>query len=46
MCGRFSQSMSREDYLSYLADDADRDIAYDPAPISRYNVAPVPKFCF
>ena len=32
--------MTREDYLSYLADDADRDIAYDPAPISRYNVAP------
>lgn len=28
MCGRFSQSMSREDYLSCLADEADRDIAY------------------
>ncbi|PHZ91453.1 hypothetical protein CS912_23030 [Klebsiella variicola] len=40
MCGNFSQSMTREDYLSYLADEADRDIAYDPVPIGRYNVAP------
>ncbi len=40
MCGRFSQSMTREDYLSCLADEADRDIAYDPEPIGRYNVAP------
>ncbi len=40
MCGRFSQSMTREDYLSCLADEADRDIAYDPKPIGRYNVAP------
>jgi len=40
MCGRFSQSMTREDYLSYLVDEADRDIAYDPEPIARYNVAP------
>ena len=40
MCGRFSQSMTREDYLSCLADQADRDIAYDPEPIGRYNVAP------
>lgn len=40
MCGHFSQSMTREDYLSCLADEADRDIAYDPEPIGRYNVAP------
>ncbi len=40
MCGRFSQSMTREDYLSYLADEADRDIAYDPEPIGQYNVSP------
>lgn len=40
MCGRFSQSMTREDYLSLLADEADRDIAYDPEPIGRFNVAP------
>ena len=40
MYGRFSQSMTREDYLSYLADEADRDIAYDPEPIGRYNVTP------
>ncbi|WP_045855246.1 SOS response-associated peptidase [Raoultella terrigena] len=40
MCGRFSQSMAREDYLSLLADESDRDIAYDPEPIGRFNVAP------
>ncbi|SNY59846.1 SOS response-associated peptidase family protein [Enterobacter sp. CC120223-11] len=40
MCGRFSQSMTREDYLSYLVDEGDRDITYEPEPISRYNVAP------
>lgn len=43
MCGRFSQSMTREDYLSLLADEADRDIAYDPEPIDRFNVAPGPR---
>ncbi len=25
---------------AYLADEAERDIAYDPEPIGRYNVAP------
>lgn len=40
MCGRFSQAMTREDYLSLIVDEADRNIAYDPAPIGRYNVAP------
>ncbi len=25
---------------AYLDDEADRDIAYDPEPIGRYNVAP------
>ncbi len=40
MCGRFSQAVAREDYLSLIADELARDIAYDPAPISRYNVAP------
>lgn len=40
MCGRFSQSMTREEYLSLLANEADRNIAYDPEPIGRYNVAP------
>ncbi|ATM91012.1 hypothetical protein SK44_01439 [Klebsiella aerogenes] len=40
MCGRFSQSMTREDYLSCLVDEADRDIPYDPEPIGRYNVSP------
>ncbi|HCI6736989.1 Putative SOS response-associated peptidase YedK [Klebsiella quasipneumoniae] len=40
MCGRFVQSQTREEYLAYLAEEAERDIAYDPEPISRYNVAP------
>lgn len=40
MCGRFAQAQTREEYLAYLADEGDRDIAYDPEPISRYNVAP------
>ncbi len=40
MCGRFAQSQTREEYLAYLAEEADRDIAYDPEPIGRYNVAP------
>lgn len=40
LCGRFAQSQTREEYLAYLADEAERDIAYDPEPIGRYNVAP------
>lgn len=40
MCGRFSQALTREEYLAYLAEEADRHIAYDPEPIGRYNVAP------
>ena len=40
MCGRFSQAQTREEYLAYLAEEADRHIAYDPEPIGRYNVAP------
>lgn len=40
MCGRFAQAQTREEYLAYLADEADRDIAYDLEPIGRYNVAP------
>lgn len=40
MCGRFAQAQTREEYLAYLADEADRNIAYDPQPIGRYNVAP------
>ena len=35
MCGRFAQAQTREEYLAYLADEGDRDIAYDPAPIGR-----------
>lgn len=35
MCGRFAQAQTREEYLAYLADEADRDIAYDPEPIGR-----------
>ncbi len=40
MCGRFAQAQSREEYLAHLVDAAERDIAWDPAPIGRYNVAP------
>ncbi len=40
MSRRFAQSQPREEYLAYLAEEAERDIAYDPEPISRYNVAP------
>lgn len=43
MCGRFAQSQTREEYLAYLAEEAERDIAYDPEPFGRYNVAPVAK---
>jgi putative SOS response-associated peptidase YedK len=49
MCGRFAQAQTREEYLeylAYLADEGDRDIVYDPEPIGRYNVGPVPKSCF
>lgn len=40
MCGRFAQAQMREEYLAYLAEEAEYDIPWDPAPIGRYNVAP------
>lgn len=40
MCGRFAQAQAREEYLTLFADDAERDIPFDPEPIGRYNVAP------
>ncbi len=40
MCGRFAQAQTREEYLTYLADEGGRNFAYDPEPIGRYNVAP------
>lgn len=40
MCGRFSQSLTREEYLAELAGIPDRCIAIDHEPIARYNVAP------
>jgi len=40
MCGRFAQAQTREEYLAYLAEEAERDIAFDPEPIGRFNVAP------
>lgn len=40
MCGRFTQSMTREDYLILLAEETERNIPYDPEPIGRFNVAP------
>ncbi|ESL74073.1 hypothetical protein SAMN03159351_01153 [Klebsiella quasipneumoniae] len=35
MRGRFAQSQTREEYLAYLADEAERDITYD---LSRLGV--------
>jgi len=29
MCGRFAQAQAREEHLTYLADEAERDMAYD-----------------
>lgn len=43
MCGCFPQSQTHEEYLAYLAEEAERDIANDPEPIGRYNVAPETK---
>ena len=40
MCGRFAQAQTREEYIAYLADEAELDIAYDPEPNGRYNFAP------
>lgn len=41
MCGRFAQSMSRDDYLAFLADErVTSAIPRDPEPLGRYNVAP------
>ncbi len=40
MCGRFAQSQTREEYLAYPAEEAERDIAFDLEPIGRYNVVP------
>lgn len=40
MRGRFAQSQPLEEYLAYLAEESERDIACDPETISRYNVAP------
>ncbi|EOE6857743.1 SOS response-associated peptidase [Cronobacter dublinensis] len=40
MCGRFAQTLSREEYLAALDENAERDIPFDPEPLSRYNVAP------
>lgn len=40
MCGRFTQYNSREEYLAFLGEEAERGIPYDPEPVGRYNVAP------
>ncbi|MCT4709186.1 SOS response-associated peptidase family protein [Enterobacteriaceae bacterium H11S18] len=40
MCGRFTQYNTREEYLSWLADEATLDIPCDPTPIGRFNVTP------
>lgn len=45
MCGRFTQYNSREEYLAFLGEEAERDIPYDPEPVGRYNVAPGTGYC-
>lgn len=35
MCGRFTQYNSREEYLVFLGEEVERDIPYDPEPVSR-----------
>ena len=40
MCGRFSQSRPRDEYLSLLPPTLQSQIAFDPEPVDRYNVAP------
>ncbi|AUU93263.1 SOS response-associated peptidase family protein [Phytobacter diazotrophicus] len=39
MCGRFSQFLSRDEYLEYLGVERPT-IPHDPLPVGRYNVAP------
>jgi hypothetical protein len=46
MCGRFSQSMTREDYLVLLADEVERDIPYDPNRSGVSTWRQGQKFCF
>lgn len=46
MCVRFAQAQTREEYLAYLADEADRNIAYDPEPIGRSTSLLVPRACY
>ena len=40
MCGRFTQYRTREEYLKEFAGEVGREIAYDPEPLGRYNIAP------
>lgn len=45
MCGRFAQSQTREEYLAYLAEEAERDIAYDPEPSADTTWRQEQRFC-
>lgn len=38
----FCSIATREEYIAYLAEEADRDIAYAPKPIGRYKLALCP----
>lgn len=40
MCDRFSQSMTRKDYLALLAEEIEYDIPCAPEFMVRFNVAP------
>lgn len=43
MCRRFVQAQALEEYLTYIADEAERDIAYGRKPTGRYDAAPSTK---
>jgi hypothetical protein len=45
MYGRFAQAQTREEYLAYLSDEADRDIAYDLNLFADTTSHPAPKCC-
>lgn len=45
MCGRFAQAQTREEYLAYLADEADRDLHTTRSLLVVTTWRPVPKYC-
>lgn len=45
MCGRFTQYNSREEYMAFLGEEAERDIPYDPEPSAATTLRPEPGCC-